>query len=533
MAALWCAVCSLAGAQSGSPIAYTTFQGDSLTLYPWKGQKVVVLTSSPNLDRATMTSIVSALDSAWRVYEQITGADPDFYPETSLNGLDIIAEVPTGSTCGAACSYLGNTGTEIESTYFNVLYNGVYNNHQFDQALFYELGRNFWFYNAQLGALSPFVTGFAVANRFVSMDNIGVTGGPYNGTLPYAQFEQSVLRGLLQTYLNGPAWNWQNTLAAGDAPPTPNDWSASDLAGSMIHRVYADYGMTAYTAFFRALAAEPAVSTESGAIQNFVAAAKTATGADYSFFFKNTPVTAPQIRPAASGGAPVVNSASFQTGFSPGDLIAILGEGLSFDMVMGSTLLDPSTNAFASQYDSVAVTVNGLACPLIFISPSQINCQIPRETSASAAAPVQVTLSGKASNTETIRIDQTAPALFEDFTTGAPILSNTQTEQVLDAIAIGGKQSYTLWCQGLGPLVNSPANGAACATAPLSKAALPVTLEIGGASATVKYAGCSSGSLVSQINFTVPASATASGSTVDAVLAVGGKQLQFALPVSR
>src|SRR5579884_84220 len=109
-------------AQPAAPVSYTTFEGKKLSLYPWMGSKVAVLTASPNLDPATMKSILNALDGAWRVYEQVTGMEPFRDPATTLNGLDIIAEVPNGSTCGAACSYVGSTGTQIESTWLSTLY---------------------------------------------------------------------------------------------------------------------------------------------------------------------------------------------------------------------------------------------------------------------------------------------------------------------------------------------------------------------------------------------------------------------------
>ena len=524
-----CAVCSFVLGQSGSPVTYTDFNGDTLTLYPWKGKKVAILTQSANLNPAVMSSILGALDSAWRVYEQITGSDPEMYPPTTLNGLDIIAEVP--GTCGAACSYLGYTGTEIDSTSFNTLYNGVLNSNQFDQALFYEFGRNFWFYDDELGALTPFATGFAVANRFVSMDRTGVKGGPFNGTLPYAQFEQSILTTLLQTYLGDASLNWQNTLAANYVPPTGESWTVDDLAGSMIHRIYADYGMNAYIGFWRALGALPSTSTQNGAIQNFVAAAKTATGADYSFLFNHTPGAAPQIRPAVSGGAAVANAAPLDAGFSPGDLLTISGSGLAFDTLSGAALMDGANNTFATRFDCVAVTVDGFPCRLIFISPSQINCQIAREAPASDSAPVQMTLSGVASNSELIPISSTAPALFGDIVTEAPILSDAQTGELLAGIQIANNRTYLLWGQGLGPLTNAPADGAECPST-TSQAILTVSLEIGGAAAPVKLARCAAGSLIDEIEFTLPATLKASGSTVNATLSVGGKQLQFTLPVT-
>ncbi len=83
--------------QSG--VTYVTFKGATLTLYPWIGNKVAVLTSGNNLDTPTMNSILAALDSAYGIYEQITGSEPNHLAATTLNGRDVIAEVPDGATC--------------------------------------------------------------------------------------------------------------------------------------------------------------------------------------------------------------------------------------------------------------------------------------------------------------------------------------------------------------------------------------------------------------------------------------------------
>ncbi len=170
--------------------------------------------------------------------------------------------------------------------YFLDLYDGVLQNDQYDQVLFYELGRNFWLYGSQLSPIDAFVTGFAIANRFISMDRVPVNGGPYNGTLPYAQFENSVVSGLLSAYLADAQYNWQNTLAAGQPYPNANGWTAADLAGAMYYRIYSDNGFQAYIQFWRALAQRPAANTADDAIRNFLAAALTATGHDYGFLFK-------------------------------------------------------------------------------------------------------------------------------------------------------------------------------------------------------------------------------------------------------
>jgi serralysin len=174
------ATIACATAQPSSTVAYTSIQGASYNLYPWFGQKIVILTRSNSLDPSVMAKMVSALDAAFVIYESITGSDPSPYPPTTLNGRDTIAEVPDGTTCGAGCTYIGANGSELASTYFTVLYNGVALHDEYDQVMFYEFGRSFWFYNPPLGKVDSFVTGFAIANRFTSMERIPVKGGPFN-----------------------------------------------------------------------------------------------------------------------------------------------------------------------------------------------------------------------------------------------------------------------------------------------------------------------------------------------------------------
>ena len=193
--------------------------------------------------------------------------------------------MPDGKTCGAGCGYLGANGVELASTYFHVLYRGVKNNDQYDQVVFYEFGRNFWSYGDQLGKLDPFVTGFAIVNRFISIDRAGLKGGPFR-KLTYLEFKRSILVDLLNSYLATPELNWQNTLLIGKAPPNPNNWSASDLAAGMFYRIYSDFGWEGYKAFWKAMRQLPKANTPADAVSNFLSAAITATGRDYDFLFK-------------------------------------------------------------------------------------------------------------------------------------------------------------------------------------------------------------------------------------------------------
>jgi uncharacterized protein (TIGR03437 family) len=129
-----------------SQVSYTTFKGERLTLNTWPGQNIVVLTRSSSLDASVMAALVSGLDRGFSVYAQITGRTPSALQPYVLDNRSTVAEVPDGATCGAGCAHLGRTGIEITSTSFRWLYDGIRFRNEYDQVVFYEFGRNFWFY---------------------------------------------------------------------------------------------------------------------------------------------------------------------------------------------------------------------------------------------------------------------------------------------------------------------------------------------------------------------------------------------------
>jgi hypothetical protein len=275
----------------GTAVAYKSQTGQTMSLFSWRGRKHVVLTRHANRDPRVMKRLVMGLDKAYRVYEQVTRSDPVSNSQGKLDGLDIVAEVPDAETetvCnGAACSYLGSFGSEIGTTYFDQLYNGIETRGEYDQVMFYEFGRSFWFYQEQLGTVDAFVTGFAIANRFVSLDRAGLRGGPF-GELSYAEFRKSILIDLLKNYSANPDLTWRNTLLGGQAPPNEHGWDARDLAGAMIYRIYRDSGFAGYRAFWKYLKRQYIGQTPQDAVRNFLMAAKSANGRDYGFLFKDS-----------------------------------------------------------------------------------------------------------------------------------------------------------------------------------------------------------------------------------------------------
>ncbi|HEX8425700.1 PKD domain-containing protein [Hymenobacter sp.] len=221
------------------PQAYTSFNGTPLNLYAWEGSKVVILSRSATLNRATMYRWLTVMDSTYSYYRRCTGREPTPYAPTYLNGRSTIADVPT--TCGAGCGYLGATGIELQSTYFDVGYNAINVTNQYDQILFYEFGRNFWFYSGQLAykANDPVVTGYAVFMRFMAMEAAGVNGAAF-GPWSFLVFRSNV-ENLVSTYAANPSLNWANTLGAGQGVPN-SGLGATDLFASFCFRLRRDYG---------------------------------------------------------------------------------------------------------------------------------------------------------------------------------------------------------------------------------------------------------------------------------------------------
>lgn len=278
---------ALGGTLTPIPATYTAFDGTDYSVSAWDGNNIALLTQESGYDPAVMTQIVAALDGAWKVYHDMTNKVPLPWPATTRNGRSTIVDVPDGRTCGAGCAYLGYNGIEIMNTYWQILYDGVRERAEYDQVLFYEQGRNFWFYGAQLSELPGATTGFAIANRFVTMEQVGLDGGPF-GSYDFEIFERLATDDLVAAYLADPLLDWRNTLAIDAGVPGQVFAGGADLAGALMHRIYSDHGPVKYGAFWQNLDNLPGAQSSELAMQNWIDAAYGATGQDYRPILKAT-----------------------------------------------------------------------------------------------------------------------------------------------------------------------------------------------------------------------------------------------------
>jgi len=229
------------------------------------------------VDRAVVDRVLSAADRAWEWYRDFFGGVPA--AASTYAGKTTIAEV--AKTCGAACGYLASTGVELTPwTVDHTLKSAARN--LYDQVIFYELGRNFFFFGDPLGHLSAFVTGFAHVHRFHAMEACSLPGGPWDDEYNFEDYRKAMLIGLLNTYQADKKLTWRSTLAADKCPPNDYGWSSGDfLAAAFYERIFRDHGEAKYRRFWQLMKTAPAALTERDSAARFIQVAHAATGADY------------------------------------------------------------------------------------------------------------------------------------------------------------------------------------------------------------------------------------------------------------
>jgi len=277
--------CARAQAALPTPVAYRPF-GDApvLQLRPYVGRNVALLLDpARSPERIVTDRVVSAIDRAWDWYRDFFGRTP--VTNRTHAGKSTIAEVEPN--CGAGCGLIASTGIQLSSATMSRLLMEATQD-RYNQAIFYELGRNFFFFADPLRAMAPFanggvfVTGFAHVHRFYSMDAAGVTGAPWDDNLDFDAFRYFILVELLDLYLADKTLTWENTLSVDKVPKNPYYWiSGAHLAAAFFHRIRRDHGLAGYRRFWQLMATAPKASTARDSAARFVQVARAATGEDY------------------------------------------------------------------------------------------------------------------------------------------------------------------------------------------------------------------------------------------------------------
>ena len=211
--------------------------------------------------------------------------------------------------------------------------------------------------------------------------------------------------------------------------------------------------------------------------------------------------------------ATVTNAASYSaSAISPGSLISLFGSGLAPD-----TAAAPSAPLPLSLAD-VAVTINGVTAPVLYVSEHQINAQVPNGISPGSATVV-VRVIGAPSPAFTITVQPAAPGIFTRAQGHAAALNADGSVNTPANPAVVGTIA-SLFFTGQGPVDQPEDDGDAPDVGTAVAATLPVSATIGGIPAEIRFAGLAPlfpG--LAQMNLQVPP--LASG-TYPVVVKIGG-----------
>jgi uncharacterized protein (TIGR03437 family) len=196
----------------------------------------------------------------------------------------------------------------------------------------------------------------------------------------------------------------------------------------------------------------------------------------------------------------VTDAARYGQVLAPGELVTIWGTDIA---------VTPASSAqppLPTHLSDVKVTVNGLPAPLIYVSASQVNAQIPFETPA-GPAQVQV-ISGAGTATQTVQIAAVAPALFtlNASGAGAGAIQHANTYQVVtEANPARAGEIIAIYCTGLGAVSPAVQTGTTPPDPPPQVVA-PVRVSIAGVMAPITYQGVAPGFPgLYQVNAQIPA----------------------------
>jgi uncharacterized protein (TIGR03437 family) len=212
---------------------------------------------------------------------------------------------------------------------------------------------------------------------------------------------------------------------------------------------------------------------------------------------------APTITP---GG--VVNAADYTPAVAPGMNIAVFGNSLASASGASIAIGTPLPTVL----DGTSVEMNGQAIPLFFVSPTQINAQMP--FGVSGQVQVRVRTAAGVSAPATVTVTASAPRLFTKTMDGKgePILVHNTDWSLVSAASPARPGEYViLFLTGLGAVSPAIAAGQAGGdngqNGPLNQ--LPagaVTVVFGGKPVAILFAGLAPGWVgLYQINLQVPA----------------------------
>lgn len=241
------------------------------------------------------------------------------------------------------------------------------------------------------------------------------------------------------------------------------------------------------------------------------------------------PVSVETLATPAITSTSVVNAASFTSPIAPGSYISIFGNNLVDTGYMvnpnGDIATLTSTGALPVMIDETAVSFDvpsaGISVPghLVFVSPTQVNVQVPWELQGQSSVQVKVTVDQFIfGNVVTIPLADATPSLFE-IATGVAAALDQNNQVISPSHPVTRGTVAQLYVNGLGAVTNQPASGDPASGTSLSTTTSQPVVMIGGQNAAVQFSGLAPGFPgLYQINVTVPAGLSVGNQSITVAL---------------
>jgi uncharacterized protein (TIGR03437 family) len=199
-------------------------------------------------------------------------------------------------------------------------------------------------------------------------------------------------------------------------------------------------------------------------------------------YAQSVPAVAPSGVVSAAGVTPGGNMA-------PGSIISIYGQNLAPSLQVGSTNPLPQTLA------NVTVTIGNYILPLLFVSPTQINAQLPVEL-VDGNYTININQTGQQTVTAPITVARDAPGVFTQANTQQlPLLLALHQDGTLvtfSSPALHG-ETISIYGTGFGPYTSTVVDGFLVPASPTNSLSDAVTLNVGALAKTPTFAGAAPG----------------------------------------
>ena len=208
------------------------------------------------------------------------------------------------------------------------------------------------------------------------------------------------------------------------------------------------------------------------------------------------PNTAPVLSP---NGTLDVFHPQVGAGLGPGNIVQIYGSGLV------GTAATPVQLPLPTKVNGTSVLIGGVLAPLFYVSPAQINAQIPFELAAGGQYQVIVNANGALTTPQPIQLTAAVPAILQ-FDSGAVVAQHQDGTLIQDSSPAIPGEFVTIYLSGLGATDNTVPTGAPSPSNPLARVLDTPILTLNNTMVPVAFAGLTPGLVgLYQINFQLPA----------------------------